>query len=178
MPMHLISARRLADDLAADRVSDREQSLYLAASFVIGGVFTYSFIVPPHATVDRFFFFGIWAYEFAVYLLIYLAGVPYCLRQCRVNPRRNFLIDFSCLYAPVCLTTLVVVWAVFYLYTQGVLGVVSSLSFNEPPSTAIRFLYHTRVLDVLRALTIVGTPLIILLRIGSWLSYVSDRREG
>lgn len=178
MPMHLVSSRRLADELAADRVSVGEQSVYLAASFVIWGGFTYSFVVPPHATIDRFFFFGIWAYEFAVYVLIYLAGVPYCLRKCRVDPRRNFLIDFSCLYAPVSLTTLLIVWAAFYLYTQGILGVISSLSFEQPPPAAIRFLYDTRLLDILRAFAILGTSLVILLRIGSWLSYISDRREG
>jgi hypothetical protein len=30
-------------------------------------------------------------------------------------PRANFLVDFSCLYAPVALTTSIVVWTVFHV---------------------------------------------------------------
>ena len=178
MPLRLLNARRLADDLAENQVSARDQALYLAASFVIAGLLTYLFIVPPPLSRDRSFYWGMWAYEFGGYVLIHIFGVLYCLRRCRVEPSRNFLIDFSCLYAPVSLTTFIAVWIAYYLFTRGVLGLISSMKFEDTPPNWIYLLYDARFLDVLRVFAILLAYFLVLWRIGELLLRISAKREG
>src|SRR5688500_15394047 len=106
MNIHLLSARRLGDDLSKAAVSPNEQAIYLSASFVLWLIPGYLLIVPAPNVEAWLVPFGLWFYEALALLLFYVFGVRYCLARCRVEPRKHFLIDFSCLYAPISLTTL------------------------------------------------------------------------
>src|SRR6188768_1384531 len=147
MPLHPFSAHRLSDELAAHRVTPREQAMYVAISFAVSLVLAYLFIVPQVQTSSSSFQTGLWAYEALGLLAINTAGVFYCLRRCWVAPERNFVIDFSCLYAPVSLVVYVVVWATFYLYVYGVLGWLVPLVFTEGAPEWMRLLYETKLFD-------------------------------
>jgi len=114
MAIRLLSAKRTGDDLAAGRVSAADQSLYLNASFLIWIIPAYLFLFPAPRTLDPEFFWTLWLVELAIVVLCCSVGIGYCLRNCRVDPARNFLVDFSCLNAPVSLTTLAVVWGAYY----------------------------------------------------------------
>jgi len=161
MAIHLISGRRAGDDLAAGRITAADQSLYLTASFLVWIVPAYLFLFPAPRTADPEFFWTLWLLELAVIVLFCAAGIGYCLRKCRVDPARNFLVDFSCLNAPVSLTTLAAVWGAYYL-VEGVF-VLAGVS-------------STRVYDSARLLASASAALIVFLRIGRHMDRVSSLR--
>ena len=162
MAINLISAKRTGDDLAAGRISAGDQSLYLTASFLIWIIPAYLFLFPAPRTTEPEFFWTVWLVELAIVVLFCITGIGYCLRKCRVDPARNFLIDFSCLNAPVSLVTLLVVWAVYYVVEAAlVLAGVES----------------TRPYDVARLIASAGAVLLVFLRIGAHMNRVASLRE-
>ena len=159
MAIRLISAKGVGDDLAAGRITAREQSLYLIASFLIWIVPAYLFLFPTPRTSDPEFFWLVWLIELAFLILFCVVGIGFCLGKCRVDPTRHFLVDFSCLNAPVSLTTLTVVWGGFYILTEFVFT-------------------SSRVYDVLRLFASAGAVFIVFLRIGKQMGRVSLTRES
>ena len=157
--IRLISAKAAAQDLAAGRITAREQSLYLIASFLIWIIPGYVFLFTAPRTDDPQFFWLISLIELAFLVLFCLVGIGFCLGKCRVDPTRHFLVDFSCLNAPVSLTTLVFVWGGFYILTE--------LVFTS-----------ARAYDVIRMLASAGAVLIVFLRIGKHMGRVSLIRES
>ena len=125
----------------------------------------YLFLFPAPRTIDPEFFWGIWLTELAFLVLFCIVGIGFCFRQCRVDPTRHFLVDFSCLNAPISLTTLIVVWGGFYLFTEAVLPLLSAI-----PSS--------RVYDVLRLFASTGAVFTVFLRIGKHMNRVSLIRES
>lgn len=162
MAIRLISAKRAGDDLAAGRITAGDQSLYLTASFLIWMVPAYLFLFPAPRTIDPEFFWGIWLVELALLVLFCIGGIGYCLRNCRVDPNRNFLVDFSCLNAPISLTTLLVVWGAFHLLT----------------APWFPWLESSRAYDVVRMLASIAAVFIVFLRIGRHMNRVSLLRDS
>lgn len=160
MTIRLISAKGVGDDLAAGRMAAREQSLYLTASFLVWLIPGYLLLVPAARTNAPEFFWWISLIELALLVLLCVTGVGFCLRRCRVDPSRHFLVDFSCLNAPISVTTLAIVWGAFYLITEGVLWLASP-----------------GVYEVLRMLATTGAVLVVFLRIGKHMNRVSLLRE-
>jgi hypothetical protein len=161
MAVRLFSAKGAGDDLAAGRITAGDQSLYLTASFLIWMVPAYLFLFPAPRTVDPEFFWGIWLAELALLVLFCIVGIGYCLRNCRVDPGRNFLVDFSCLNAPISLTTLLVVWGAFHLLT----------------APWFPWLESSRAYDVVRMLASIAAVFIVFLRIGRQMNRVSSLRN-
>jgi cation transport ATPase len=166
MTIRLISAKGVGDDLAASRITARQQSLYLTASFLIWLIPAYLFIFPAPRTNDPQFFWWVWLIELALLVLFCVGGIGFCLRRCRVDPTRHFLVDFSCLNAPISLTTLIIVWGAFYP-TVGLLSLAGESS-----------LASSRVYDVVRMFASAGAVLIVFLRIGKHMNRVSVMRES
>ena len=162
MAVRLFSAKGAGDDLAAGRIAAGDQSLYLTASFLIWMVPAYLFLFPAPRTIDPEFFWGIWLAELALLVLFCIVGIGYCLRNCRVDPGRNFLVDFSCLNAPISLTTLLVVWGGFHLLTAP------WFPWFESP----------RAYDVARLLASIAAVFIVFLRIGRHMNRVSLLRNS
>ena len=169
MAIRLISAKAVGDDLAAGRITAREQSLYLIASFLIWLIPAYLFLFPAPRTVDPHFFWAVWLIELAFLVLFCIVGIGFCLGKCRVDPTRNFLVDFSCLNAPISLTTLTLVWAGFYILTEPVFALLSG---------AWPWLSSSRAYDVVRVFASAGAVLIVFLRIGKHMNRVSLMRES
>jgi hypothetical protein len=162
MAVSLISAKRAGDDLAAGRIAAGDQSLYLTASFLIWMVPAYLFLFPAPRTIDPEFFWGIWLAELALLVLFCIVGIGYCLRNCRVDPGRNFLVDFSCLNAPISLTTLLAVWGGFHLLT----------------APWFPWLESSRAYDIVRMLASIAAVFIVFLRIGRHMNRVSLLRNA
>jgi hypothetical protein len=169
MAIRLISARGVGDDLAAGRIAAREQSLYLIASFLIWIIPAYVFLLPAPRTDEPQFFWLVWLIELALLVLFCVVGIGYCLGRCRVDPARHFLVDFSCLNAPVSLTTLAAVWGGFYVLTGPVFALLSG-TFPWVTSS------HTY--DVVRMVASAGAVFIVFLRIGKHMNRVSGIRES
>ena len=178
MAIRLISAKKVGDDLAAGRITAGEQSLYLTASFLIWMIPAYLFLFPAPRTNDPEFFWGIWLIELAFLVLFCIAGIGFCLRKCRVDPTRHFLVDFSCLNAPISLTTLTIVWAGFYVLTEGVFSLLSAMTSEQDPSRWSQWLASSRAYDVIRMFASAGAVFIVFLRIGKHMSRVSSLRES
>jgi len=158
--IRLFSAKRVGEDLAAGRIAAGEQSLYLTASFLIWMIPAYLFIFAAPRTSDPSFFWAVWLIELAVLVLFCIVGIGYCLRQCRVDPSRHFLLDFSCLNAPVSLTTLAAVWGCFHLLAE-------TLPWFASP----------RAHDLLRLVASAAAVFIVFLRIGKQMDRVSLLRS-
>jgi hypothetical protein len=168
--MRLINARHVGDDLAAGRIAAREQSLYLIASFLIWLIPAYLFLFPnPRTQDDPQFFWFVWLIELAFLILFCAVGIGYCLGKCRVDPTRHFLVDFSCLNAPISLTTLTIVWGGFYILTGPVFGLLDG---------TFAWLTSPRAYDVVRLFASVGAVFIVFLRIGKHMNRVSLIRES
>jgi len=178
MTIRLISAKGVGDDLAAGRITAGEQSLYLTASFLIWMIPAYLFLFPAPRTNDPEFFWGVWLIELAFLVLFCIVGIGFCLRKCRVDPTRHFLVDFSCLNAPISLTTLTIVWGSFYLLTEGASLLSSAMTSEQDPSRWFPWFASSRVYDVLRMFTSAGAVLIVFLRIGKHMNRVSLLRES
>jgi hypothetical protein len=162
MAIRLISAKRVGEDLAAGRIAAGDQSLYLTASFLIWMIPAYLFLFPAPRTIDPDFFWGIWLIELALLVLFCIVGIGFCLRNCRIDPQRNFLVDFSCLNAPISFTTLAIVWGGFHLLAAP------WFSWLESP----------RAYDVVRLLASVAAVFIVFLRIGRHMNRVSLLRNS
>lgn len=169
MAIKLISARGVGDDLAAGRITAREQSLYLIASFLIWIVPAYLFLFPAPRTNDPHFFWLVWLIELALLILFCVVGIGYCLGKCRVDPTRHFLVDFSCLNAPISLTTLTIVWGGFYILTEPVFALLSG---------TFPWLTSSRAYDIVRMIASAGAVFIVFLRIGRHMNRVSLIRES
>jgi hypothetical protein len=167
--VHWLSASNLDAKLAAGRVTAREQALYL-----IGG-----FIMPSPAAEDPKWFFGMWLYELAMMVLVTVAGVLYCLGKCHVDPKRNFLVDFSCLYLPVSVTTLVVAWGAFHaLAALRGPWLELLLRFSDRPPQSLSNLASVRFFDLLRFLAIVGSNFAVFYRIGRHMGRIAELRQA
>jgi hypothetical protein len=169
MTIRLISAKAVGDDLAAGRIKAGDQSLYLTASFLIWMIPAYLFLFPAPRTNDPEFFWGIWLIELAFLVLFCIVGIGFCLRKCRVDPSRHFLVDFSCLNAPISLTTLTIVWGGFYILTEPVFALLSG---------TFPLLTSSRAYDVVRMFASAGAVFIVFLRIGKHMNRVSLLRES
>jgi hypothetical protein len=178
MTLHWLSATRLEAQLAAGRVTAREQAFYLASGFVVWMIPGYLFIIPSLSPDDTKWFFGMWFYEFAMLVLVNVAGTFYCLGKCHVDPRRNFLVDFSCLYLPVSVTTLIVTWGVFHglLALRGPWLLLLERAFERPPALLGAFA-SVRFFELLRFLAIVGSAFAVFYRTGRHMARVAAMRR-
>jgi hypothetical protein len=179
MTLHWLSATHLDAKLAAGHVSAREQAYYLAGSFVVWLLPGYLFIIPSRGSEDTVWFYGLWFYELAMMVLISVAGTLHCMGKCRVDPRRNFLVDFSCLYLPVSVTTLTVTWTIFYLLLalrRPWLGLLLFV-FDRPPAF-LSNLASAQFFELLAFFGTVGANFAIFYRIGRHMARISGLRSG
>lgn len=183
--MHWLSARQLASSLACGAVSAREQALYVVVTSVVWLLVTYLPIMQapdfvaksvPYGPLDSWPYgpFGLWAYELVLLILISVFGIFYCLAKCRVEPHRNFLIDFSCLSTPVTITTLIVVWGVFHIYASLLPWWMEFQNSSSPPG----WHYSLRFLNLVRYFAVVATSFLIFYRVGNHIERVSSLRKS
>lgn len=77
--------------------------------------------------------------------------------------------DFSCLNAPISLTTLTIVWGGFYILTEPVFALLSG---------TFPWLTSSRAYDIVRMIASAGAVFIVFLRIGRHMNRVSLIRES
>lgn len=179
MSIHLFSANGLVEDLAADRVTPRQQAVYLILSFCVWIVPSYLYLFPTPATTDvPSFFWSVWLVELSLLVVISIAGVNHCLRNCRVDPRRNFFVDFTCLSIPVAITTMLVIWGVFHLFTTLPAWLLDQGSLADGHLKWFPWLESSRLYDAIRFLASVGLVLIMFLRIAKHMERATRVRES
>jgi hypothetical protein len=138
----------------------------------------YLYLIPAPLADDPAFAAWMWLIEFALVVAIFVAGVNYCLRKCRVDARANFLVDFSCLYAPVALSTSIVIWVAFHLVTTLPAALVARAGPGHEALRSLPWLSSPYVYDVLRLVFYLAAILVIFWRVGEHMERLSDRRQG
>jgi len=169
--LHLFSARRLSDELAAGEVSPRQQAWYLVVSFVTWLLPYYLGLAANPVSRDSWFAFGLYWMEFGMLVLTNVVGVFYCLRHCRTAPQRHFLVDFTCLYTPVSLVVLAATWAGFHAIAWALPRALASVDDYRTADYLTLRLY-----DVIRWLTVVGQLFLIYFIVGRYMRRTSDLR--
>ncbi len=179
MSIHILSANGLVQDLAANRVTPQQQAVYLILNFCVWIVPSYLYLFPaPTTTEVQSFFWSAWLIEMFLLVLICITGVNLCLRKCRVDPRKNFLVDFNCLSIPVTITTLIVIWGVFHLFTTLPAWLLVQGTVANDSLWWLPWLQSSRIYDVMRLLASVGVVFIMFLRIGEHMERLSRIRES
>jgi hypothetical protein len=178
MTIHFFSAKKLRARLALGAVGAREQAFYLAGSFIVWIVPGYLFLIPAPSGINQTWFYGMWFYEFALSVLIYAVGIYFCLAKCHVHPKRNFMIDFGCLYFPVSVTTLLVTWLLFHVIATLLPWSLTQLSFDVEPTQWFLLLTSARFFDLMRFLAVVGAAFAVFYRIGRHMEHVARARAS
>jgi hypothetical protein len=175
MAFHLFRASKVAEDLAADAVAPRAQAAYLIVSFLAWSVPFYLYLIPSPAAQDPMFLGWMWIIEAVLVIVVFVIGVNYCLRRCRVDARRHFLIDFSCLYAPVAVTTSIVIWGLFHLVVTLPIWMAAR---GASRLGALPWVSSANVYDVVRLAFYVAAILVIFWRVGAHMERISALRSS
>jgi hypothetical protein len=110
--MHLIRTAPLVQRLATGKVDAAEQAKYLALSLVVFTVPGYAGLLASAPYPWPFYLEG-W---FIVSITVLGAFAARDAAQASRNP--NFLIEFTCLFVPVAITTLISIWSLYWLLMQ------------------------------------------------------------
>jgi hypothetical protein len=108
--MHLLRTTPLINSLAARQVGGTDQARYLLVSFLIFIVPGYLGLLPSSGASYT------WplAFEAWFYIAIAVFGILAARDAAGGNSNQNFITEFTCLYVPVAVTTLGVVWSVYW----------------------------------------------------------------
>jgi hypothetical protein len=171
--MHLLRTKPLVTELAAQAVGAEEQAQYLLASLLIwvaAGYLGLAFTSGPLWSIPCIA-------EGVVTALIHMIGITKCLDAAGARKSTNFLIDFSCLYAPVAITSLLLVWGVYWAIWLGFEETLTTLSQSNLGLAINLSRIGTDFGGFLLFLANVGTQLLIYYRLRRLLSEVRDARH-
>jgi len=114
MSIRLLNAKRLAQELGRKEVGPRERGYYLVASILVFVAFYYSGLVSANP---------LWSwlsiYEAVVFTLITVLGFAKAYEAAGGDSNPDFVVEFTCLYVPVSVTTIPLVWGAFWAVTLG-----------------------------------------------------------
>ena len=113
--MHLLRTRPLVNALAGGDIPAEERAYYLLASFLVFNIAYYSGFVasgtvpwtPPYIA------------ESLAVILINIFGVVATFDASGGKSNKQYIIDFTCLYVPVSVTTLLAFWGAYWVLRIG-----------------------------------------------------------
>lgn len=124
MNFHLFSAKDLSVKLARNEIAAEQQAIYLIVSFLVFIVASYSGLVATSA--------AIWTLpsllEFLALVAVTILGISHAFNSAGGRESNSFLVDFSCLYVPVSVTTVLTVWGVYWAIRFGFRELLVSMS--------------------------------------------------
>jgi hypothetical protein len=109
MTIRLLNAKKLAVELGRGDVSLSDKGHYLVAGFVMWLLISVSGLtrVSP-----------LWTWmsliETAALIIVYLLGFSYAYDAAGGDENPDFVVQFTCLYVPVTVTTVAIVWGVYW----------------------------------------------------------------
>jgi hypothetical protein len=112
--MHLFRTAPLVGQLVRNELSTTAKAYYLLASFLMFTASYYSGLVggSPLWSVASLF-------ECVAIVVITVVGIVKCFDAAGGEESSDFVATFTCLYVPVTITTLLVVWSLFWAITIG-----------------------------------------------------------
>ena len=172
--MHLLSAKKLVHELAADAVTTEQQAQYMLVGFAIWNIAFYSGLIVSGSNV--------WSLpsvlEGVAVIAINVFGVFQAYEAAGGRDSRSFIVDFTCLYVPVTITTIVPVWAIYWAVRLGFEGLLVSL--YESHSQFVVNL-HRMGIDFFGLLSLLAVVLVLAVtywRITSLLRTLRQQRHG
>jgi hypothetical protein len=125
--MHLWRAKPLVRILAHDQLSAEQRAQYLLAGLLIYTVATYSGLLVGGTTP--------WSLPYVVEAVVVVAvavlGVVRAFDASGGAKNSRFIVDFTCLYVPVSISTLVVVWGAYWLLRLAFGAYLDDLSRSD-----------------------------------------------
>jgi hypothetical protein len=159
--MYILNTRRLVEDLAHDRVSNRDKAYYLLAGWVLYSAIGYSTLV--FANQGRTW---LGALEAFMVIVIAVLGVQSCYEVSGGDANNTFVVDFTCLLVPLTVRVYFVVWGLYWLFAWGYLAVTN---FTYDSVEAARFVFfmsrHAGYLATLFAVLATQAALFLRMRI-------------
>ncbi len=111
--MHLLRTNPVVDALVKRSIDGREQAWYLLASFLVFSIPGYAGLMPSSGPGYS------WAIGFEAWFFIAITtfGAIAARDAAGGKSNRDFITEFTCLYVPVAVTTLVPLWTAYWLVT-------------------------------------------------------------
>jgi hypothetical protein len=124
--MHLFRARPLIAPLASGALSAEQRAHYLLASFLIFNLAYYSGFVASGTAPWTFPYIA----EALAVILINIVGIVATFDAAGGKANKQFITDFTCLFVPVSVTTLLVFWGAYWalrvVFREAVMGLAES----------------------------------------------------
>jgi hypothetical protein len=121
--MHLINAKKLAVELGRGEITLRDKGYYLFAGFVMWlliGASGFTTLSPMWSWTSFI--------ETAALIMVYLIGFSYVYEAAEGDQNPDFVVQFTCLYVPVSITTVAFVWSFYWIITLGFRQSIIALS--------------------------------------------------
>ncbi len=112
--MRLLNAKKLAVELGRGEISPREKGYFLFAGFVMWlliGASGFTTVSPLWTWMSLI--------ETAAVIVVYLLGFSYAYDAAEGDENSDFVVQFTCLYVPVTITTVAVIWGLYWVIFFG-----------------------------------------------------------
>jgi len=123
MKMRLFNAKRLAQELSRKEVGVKARGYYLAASFLMFIAFDY-----PGLRSANPLWSWLSIYEAIVCVVIVIVGFAKAYEAAGGDSNPDFVVEFSCLYVPVSITTILIVWGGYWGIVIGFKETIMALT--------------------------------------------------
>ena len=170
--LRLFNAKKLASELCRQEVSPETQATYLLASMLMFTALYYSGLVI--STSD------LWSLPSTLEAIavagVTVFGLAKCFEAAGGNANKSFLVDFTCLYVPVTLTTTLVVWCLYWATRLAFSQTLVALSEGHFQFARNLALLGTDFFGLLGFLATVGVQVITYSRMSAHLAAVRRAR--
>ncbi len=172
--MHLFRTQPLVAQLAQDGVDAEKRAHYLLASFLVFNVaYSSSLAISAGApwTVPG-------TIEAVALALINILGIVKAFDAGGGKSNRDFIAQFTCLYVPTAITTLLAVWIPYWLLRIGFYESILSFSASHAQFAVNLASIGTDLFGFLTFMASIGTPAIIFYRVAKALAKVQAARDA
>ncbi len=172
MTIHLFNARLVAKELAHKEIDPKECAYYLLASFVIFVLASYSGLTSANP---------LWTwlslYEGVVVVGVAVLGIAKAYEAAGGESNPNFIVEFTCLSVPVSVTTLLVVWPIYWGVVIGLRKLILTLWEGHSQFIVNLGRIGADFFDLLTFLAVVMVQVVTFYRITRLLAVVNEQRR-
>jgi hypothetical protein len=160
MTIRLINARKLAEELGRGQITSRQKALYLFTSFAL-----WLIIYATGFTVASPLWSWMSVVEAVASLLITALGFTYAYEAAGGDENPDFVVQFTCLYVPVGLTTAAVIWAMYWGVVFGFRESLISISESRLQVAINLSRIGSSVMEMLVTLSIIAVQALTFYRV-------------
>ena len=158
--IRLFNAKRLAEELRRKQVGPKAKGYYLVAGFIALTFFYYSNLMssnPPWTLLS--------IYEGLAAIVVMIVGFAKCHDAAGGDENPDFVVEFTCLYTPVSITTILAVWGVYWVAVLGFREYILGLSNSHLPFAQDLLRFGTNFFGLITFLAVIAVQLVTFYRI-------------